>query len=68
MTTPPRPDWAADDPWTRAHTIPEPRPDWKAWAAGAAIALALIGAGYIAGKLTCHNTIAQAKTCMEGCK
>lgn len=67
---PPRADMAQiDNPWDRAHTIPDfdTGPGWREWAAGAAIILALIGVGFCAGWFAHANAMEQVETCMEGC-
>lgn len=62
----PRADWA-DDRLRRARPRPEPRRDWSKLAAGALIALALLGAGALIGHFAHVNAMEQTKTCMEGC-
>lgn len=66
-TNHPRADYADDDPWQRAHTIPDfdTGPGWRAWVAGAAIILALLGVGFLAGWISHANAMEQ--NCIEGC-
>lgn len=70
--TRPRPDMAqhdADDPWDRAHVIPDfdTGPRWASWIAAAAIIGALLAVGFIAGRMTADAAERQAAICMEGC-
>ena len=55
-----------DDPWDRAHVIPDLDTglDWRGWAA---IALALFLAGGLIGWFAHANAMEQTETCIEGC-
>lgn len=58
-----------DDPWDRAHVIPDfdGGPGWAAWLALALIVAALLAVGFLAGRLTAEAAERQAAVCMEGC-
>ncbi|QLQ18647.1 MAG: hypothetical protein HZT43_08230 [Exiguobacterium profundum] len=57
-----------DDPWDRAHVIPDfdGGPGWAAWLALALIVAALLAVGFLAW-LTAEAAGRQAAVCMEGC-
>lgn len=67
-TNHPRADYD-DNPWERAHTIPDmdAGPGWLEWIAKALVIGALLAAVFIAGRLSVQAAERQAATCMEGC-
>lgn len=63
-------DYAPDDnPWDRAHVIPDldTGPGWREWAAGALIVLAIALAIFFAGWFAHANAMEQTAICIEGC-
>jgi hypothetical protein len=58
-----------DDPWDRAHVIPDfdTGPGLATWLALALIIVALLAAGFIAGRMTAAAAERQAEACLEGC-
>ncbi len=69
--TPRRPlDASPDDPWQRAHEFPDmtPRWRWQDYAAVALLALAVLAAVFLAGRLSAQAAEAQAASCWEGCE
>ena len=59
----------ADDPWQRAHTIPDfdRGPGLIAWLAAMLVIVALVAVGALIGWFAHVNAMEQAAICIEGC-